>query len=154
MLARLAFAIRQGPVAGALVFFLVLAVFGLYSTIAQYPASLSGCFGGTLTAHPLHCAYLEEAHNTGIIEIDAIYQGGLTLYVYLNQPQEFSTLAKLKMRALARKVISEHAAWDDCDILYDDYDGFGCQIGVLGGGLRSERGDFLPFVKPICLRNG
>ncbi len=46
------------------------------------PAVIDDCFGGALSQDPIHCTVLQLAHNEGIIEVDAVLQGGyLTLPV-------------------------------------------------------------------------
>ena len=43
------------------------------------------CFGGALSADPLHCEVIAWAHNEGVIEVDAVYRAGTALYIYLVQ---------------------------------------------------------------------
>ena len=43
------------------------------------------CFGGALAEDSIHCEVFEWAHNTGVIEVDAVYRAGNALYIYLTQ---------------------------------------------------------------------
>ncbi len=46
---------------------------------------LGDCFGGALSEDPLHCYVLEEAHQEGVIDVDAVYRAGGALFIYLTQ---------------------------------------------------------------------
>ena len=60
-----------------------LAIYAVPSVHATPPPG--NCWGGALSDDPLHCRVLEEAQRDGIIEVEAIYEGGGVLYVYLAQ---------------------------------------------------------------------
>ena len=66
-------------------------------------ANVADCFGGVLSEEPLHCHALQQAHNAGIIEVDAIYQIGEILEFYLTQttPVSGDTLKYIREQALA-----------------------------------------------------
>ena len=49
------------------------------------------CWGGALSAEPLHCYILEEAQRAGVIEVAAVYQSPPDhnyLYVYVSHPKQ------------------------------------------------------------------
>ena len=48
---------------------------------------LGDCFGGLLTADPLHCYALEQAHLAGHIDVEAVYLAGNVLYFSLRQSE-------------------------------------------------------------------
>ncbi len=45
------------------------------------------CWGGAFSQDPLHCYVLNEAQREGVIKIDAIYQVGQALHIYLDQEE-------------------------------------------------------------------
>ena len=55
----------------------------------QEPPPVSGCFGGMLDQYPVHCAALQGMHNQGLIRIEAIYEGGIALFVFVLQSGQF-----------------------------------------------------------------
>ena len=62
----------------------VIAAASLLSVMTAHAAETSDdCFGGALSQDPLHCYVLEQAHNESIIEVDGVYHGGKTLYIFL-----------------------------------------------------------------------
>ena len=64
----------------------VIVVASLLSVMTAHAADTSDdCFGGALSQDPLHCYVLEQAHNEGIIEVDAVYWGGRVLYLFLTE---------------------------------------------------------------------
>ena len=67
---------------------LALAVFLLGSPpLADDPVPAPGsCIGGVFSSDPLHCAVLEQGIAEGVITIDAIYQIGEALFIYLREP--------------------------------------------------------------------
>ena len=64
---------------------MIALLFGLTTLVAGPEPPLGDCFGGALSADPLHCHVLEEAHNAGIIEVDAIYGVARGLFIFLTQ---------------------------------------------------------------------
>ena len=109
----------------------VLALFVL-STRSPSSQKLNGCFGGLLSQYPLHCEFLEDAHNNDQISIEAIYQIGDALFLFLNQPGGFSETEAESLRILARTKIAKFDAWGDCRTEHGyDFDERGCALGVL-----------------------
>ena len=49
------------------------------------PAPPDDCWGGALSADPLHCYVIDQAHKDGVIEVEGVYddEGG-SLYIYFN----------------------------------------------------------------------
>jgi hypothetical protein len=119
---------RQVLVVAALT--LAILVAGTLAIRAQESPPVSGCFGGLLDRYPVHCAALEGMHNQGIIRIEAIYEGGKALFVFVDHsgPITQSTLNHVKGRAWRELLV---AGWGDCDS--DLYQDFGCEFGVLKG---------------------
>ena len=63
-----------------------IAALAIYTAPSVHATPPPGnCWGGALSDDPLHCRVLEEAQRDGIIEVEAIYEGGGMLYVYLAQ---------------------------------------------------------------------
>ncbi len=63
-----------------------IAALAIYAVPSAHAAPPPGdCWGGALSDDPLHCHVLEEAQRDGIIEVEAVYEGGGVLYVYLAQ---------------------------------------------------------------------
>ena len=70
--------------AAALVMALLLASPALAAPPEQ-GATVGDCFGGALSEDPLHCHALQQAHNAGIIDVEAIYTAGGSLVMFLSQ---------------------------------------------------------------------
>ena len=70
--------------AAALVMVLLLASPALAAPPEQ-GATVGDCFGGALSEDPLHCHALQQAHNAGIIDVEAIYTAGGSLVMFLSQ---------------------------------------------------------------------
>ncbi len=86
------------------------------------------CFGGALSADPLHCHVLEEAHNAGIIEVDAIYGVARGLFIYLTQDD---SLGSDSLDYLRRTAQEEARRTGEHECVLDPY---GCGSGVLSTG--------------------
>ena len=63
------------------------------------PAYPDDCWGGALSADPLHCYVIDQAHQDGVIEVEGVYddEGG-SLYIYINylRPVEDWLYAELR----------------------------------------------------------
>ena len=63
------------------------------------PAYPDDCWGGALSADPLHCYVIDQAHKDGVIEVEGVYddEGG-SLYIYINylRPVEDWLYAELR----------------------------------------------------------
>ncbi len=96
---------------------------------------ISGCFGGLLDQYPVHCAALEGLHNQGTIRIEAIYESGEALFLFVGQYGHISQGTYALIKDHARREL-EAAGWDVC--VSDLYQDFGCEFGVLqdSGGFR------------------
>ena len=59
---------------------------GVYSTPAVHAEEPpDDCWGGTLSADPLHCHVIDEAHREGVIEVEGLYDDGSgALYIFFN----------------------------------------------------------------------
>ena len=86
------------------------------------------CFGRVLSADPLHCHVLEEAHNAGIIEVDAIYGVARGLFIYLTQDD---SLGSDSLDYLRRTAQEEARRTGEHECVFDPY---GCGSGVLSTG--------------------
>ena len=65
----------------------ILSLFlGIYSIpVIHAEEPPDDCWGGTLSADPLHCHVIDEAHREGIIEVEGIYDDGNgALYIFFN----------------------------------------------------------------------
>ena len=69
---------------------------------------LGDCFDGALSSEPLHCYVLEQAHGEGVIDIEAIYDTGTSIYVFLRQKEQISDEAREFLR---QRVIEYHDRW-------------------------------------------
>ena len=80
------------------------------------------CWGGALSADPLHCYVLDQAHSTGVIEVDAVYEANGVLYIYLGQTEplgdEVGAYFKEKSTEFVERwpdrVYRGHQAYSDC----------------------------------------
>ena len=97
---------------------------------AQEPSPLSGCFGGLLDQYPVHCAVLEGLHNQETIRIEAIYESGPALFLFVGQPDSISKSDYGLIKDRSRRELVA-AGWDKC--FADLYENFGCEFGVLRG---------------------
>ena len=121
---------KQLPPIGILasVLGLALAVFLLGSpALADDPVPAPGsCIGGVFSSDPLHCAVLEQGIAEGVITIDAVYQIGEALFIYLREPDSelggiFDHLYRIgqeHVRASGKKL---------CGDVFDD----SCRPGVM-----------------------
>ena len=66
-------------------------------------APASSCFDGALAADPLHCYVFEQAQAADKIDIEAMYQGGGALFVYLTQMEPVDDDALEFMRSKAQE---------------------------------------------------
>ena len=48
---------------------------------------LGSCYDGLLSTEPMHCYLLEQAEVAGFIDVEAIYNGGGNLYIYIRQAE-------------------------------------------------------------------
>ena len=90
--------------------------------------SVDDCFAGALSRDPLHCHVLEEAHNAGIIEVDAIYGVARGLFIYLTQDDNVDEDALDYMRRAAQEEARRTGA-HECVL-----EPYGCGSGVLSTG--------------------
>ena len=109
----------------ALVFVLA---FGVQSPVYADDPPVDDCFGAALSADPLHCHVLEEAHNGGIIEVDAIYGVARGLLIYLTQDDHVGNDALDYMRRTAQE---EARRTGEHECVLEPY---GCGSGVLPTG--------------------
>ena len=109
----------------ALVFVLA---FGVQPPVYADDPPVDDCFGAALSADPLHCHVLEEAHNAGIIEVDAIYGVARGLFIYLTQDDRVGTDALDFMRRTAQE---EARRTGEHECVFDPYV---CGSGVLPTG--------------------
>ena len=93
------------------------------------PQTIDDCFGGALSEDPIHCSVLQLAHNEGIMEVDAVYRAGTSLYLYLAQSERVSDEVYDYIRSKAREEVARRGG-RACKYGY-----YGCDIGVLGAGL-------------------
>ncbi len=93
------------------------------------PQTINDCFGGALSEDPIHCSVLQLAHNEGIMEVDAVYRAGSSLYLYLAQSERVSNEVYDYIRSKAREEVARRGG-RACT-----YGISGCDIGVLGEGL-------------------
>ena len=93
------------------------------------PQTIDDCFGGALSEDPIHCSVLQLAHNEGIMEVDAVYRAGTSLYLYLAQSERVSDEVYDYIRSKAREEVARRGG-RACKYGYH-----GCDIGVLGSGL-------------------
>ena len=89
----------------ALVIIAALALFvhGTSPAVRAQTAS-DDCFGGALTEDSIHCEVFEWAHNTGVIEVDAVYRAGNALYIYLTQSDRLDDAALQEMLGNSQEV--------------------------------------------------
>ena len=65
----------------------ILSLFlGIYSIpVVHAEEPPDDCWGGTMSADPLHCHVIDEAHREGIVEVEGIYDDGNgALYIFFN----------------------------------------------------------------------
>ncbi len=93
------------------------------------PKTVHDCFGGALSQDPVHCAVLQGAHNEGIVEVDAVYRAGTSLYLYLRQRERASDEVYDYIKSKAREEV-ERGGGRACR-----YGINGCDVGILRGGL-------------------
>ena len=49
-------------------------------------SSSGNCFAGALSQDPIHCQVLTSAHDEGVLDIKAMYEGASVLYIFINNP--------------------------------------------------------------------
>ena len=82
------------------------------------------CWGGALSADPLHCYVLDQAHSAGVIEVDAVYEVSGALHVYLTQTEpvgdEVGAFFKEKATEFVQRwpdrVHRDHQVYEGCAI--------------------------------------
>ena len=100
------------------------------SSASSTPQTIDDCFGGALSQDPIHCTVLQLAHNEGIMEVDAVYRAGISLYLYLAQSERVSDEVYDYIRDKAREEVARRG---ETRVQVHGIDG--CDIGVLGAGL-------------------
>ena len=107
----------------------LLFVFALGFQSPVYAADpVDDCFGGALSTDPLHCHVLEEAHNAGIIEVDAIYGVARGLFIYLTQDDSVGEYA---LEYIERTAQEEARRTGEHECVFEPD---GCRSGVLSIG--------------------
>ena len=98
--------IRRSVLAGfALAAVVLLAMFAHAASPAiQAQTASNDCFGGALSDDPIHCEVFEWAHNTGVIEVDAVYRVGKALHIFLTQADHRNEAVLKKMLAKTQEV--------------------------------------------------
>ena len=107
-----------------LVMLTVLAACSLPATQAGNPPD--DCWGGALSADPLHCYVLDQAHSAGVIEVDAVYEanGVLHRYLTLTEPVGNEVAAFFEQKATEfverwpDRVSYDHPSYDACVAYY------------------------------------
>lgn len=107
-------------VAGLIALFVLALVFAVVDYVYPRPGD---CWGGILSESPLHCYVLEEAERDDIIEVDAMYEAGTELFVYLDQTEPVSDDVYLYLQRKAQARVRA-VGGDDCVLE---------QSGCLGG---------------------
>ena len=110
----------------------VLVGLAMFAILAAYapPVAHAGdppddCWGGALSADPLHCYVLDQAHSAGVIDLDALYEGNGILYVYLAQTEpvgdEVGAFFKEKAPEFVERwpdrVHRDHQVYEGCVVL-------------------------------------
>ncbi len=98
-------------------------------TARPIPQTVRDCFGGALSQDPIHCTVLQGAHNERIIEVEAVYRAGTSLYLYLAQAERASDEVYDYIKGKARQEV-ERGGGRACKYGID-----GCDVGILRGGL-------------------
>ena len=118
---------KTATVVAVIVLLLAAHSFGQHVQAQEFPdaSPVGNCFGGTFTADPLHCHAFEQAYVAENLDIEAIYQGGGALFVYVtgSDPVEDDVYDYLNIKAQeeARRT-GEHLC------LLEER---GCDLGVL-----------------------
>ncbi len=99
------------------------------STPPRPPQTVRDCFGGALSQDPVHCTVLQGAHNERIIEVEAVYRAGTSLYLYLAQAERASDEVYDYIKGKARQEV-ERGGGRACKYGID-----GCDVGILREGL-------------------
>ena len=97
---------------------------------ARETSPISGCFDGLLDQHPVHCAVFEDLHNNETVRIEAIYESGAALFVFVEQSGSISEGDYGLIKDRARTELAA-TGWHNC--VADLYENFGCEFGVLRG---------------------
>lgn len=74
------------------------------SSAVQAQTASNDCFGGALADDPINCEVFQWAHNTGVIEVDAVYRAGGALYIFLTQSDHLDATALKKMLAKTQEI--------------------------------------------------
>ncbi len=70
---------------------MVAAVSIAFAMIYSIPTAHAGdCWGRALSEDHLHCYILEEAQKAGVIDVEAVFEAGRTLHIYLDQTDPVS----------------------------------------------------------------
>ena len=72
----------RAAVAGCVAFAVGLAI---TSMVHADSPPLGKCYGGALSSEPLHCYILEQAKADEVLEVEAVYEAGGSVYVYISQ---------------------------------------------------------------------
>ncbi len=95
---------------------------------AAEPTSVTDCFGGALSADPVHCTVIQNAHNQGVMTVEVMYTAsqGRLLYIFITQ--ERSALEGIfdRLKAMSTEEITRL----DDDSLCPLRDGWWCQPGT------------------------
>ena len=64
----------------------------MFAILTVFPPRLPGpgilpvtAGAGPCPADPLHCYVVDQAHSAGVIDVEAMYEAGGVLYIYLTQ---------------------------------------------------------------------
>ena len=90
------------------------------------PAPPDDCWSGALSADPLHCYVIDQAHRDGVIEVEGVYddEGG-SLYIYFNYLRPVEDWLYAELREFLVEKGNEFAEnWQD-QVSYD-FDTHGC----------------------------
>ena len=83
---RLPVCLRWGAAPAVLAGLAMFAILTVYSPATARAGDPPGdCWGGALSADPLHCYVVDQAHSAGVIDVEAMYEAGGVLYIYLTQ---------------------------------------------------------------------
>ena len=92
------------------------------SPVAQAGDPPGDCWGGALSADPLHCYVLDQAHSAGVIDVEAMYEASRVLHVYLTQTDPvgdrvgafFKEQATEFVERWPDRVSYDHPSYDAC----------------------------------------
>lgn len=91
------------------------------------PLTSADCFGGVLSADPVHCRVLQGMHDDGDMTVEAMYEGGGALWIFVAEKSraELETIYGQIRQAGHREYL------DDRSICREYIDYYGCSPGVL-----------------------